>query len=118
MLQRPSPGVTAGSAGPRGHGRSGPGVARREAMRGASGAAAMGAAAYTAPASQGLLYRAGALYNASGRGLPIVMTVANRAIGAPINGFGSGSTTTPTGTGASNGVLTPRTTNNLGNGGR
>ena len=26
-----------------------------------------------------------ALYNASGLGLPIVMTVANRAIGAPIN---------------------------------
>src|SRR6202008_3219299 len=26
-----------------------------------------------------------ALYNASGVGLPIVMTVANRAIGAPIN---------------------------------
>ena len=26
-----------------------------------------------------------ALYNAAGLGLPIVMTVANRAIGAPIN---------------------------------
>ena len=26
-----------------------------------------------------------ALYNASGLGLPIVMTIANRAIGAPIN---------------------------------
>jgi pyruvate ferredoxin oxidoreductase alpha subunit len=26
-----------------------------------------------------------AVYNASGLGLPIVMTVANRAIGAPIN---------------------------------
>src|SRR4029079_6435117 len=31
------------------------------------------------------LYMAEALYNASGLGLPIVMTVANRAIGAPIN---------------------------------
>src|SRR5581483_4752810 len=40
---------------------------------------------YTATASQGLLYMAEALYNASGLGLPIVMTVANRAIGAPIN---------------------------------
>jgi pyruvate ferredoxin oxidoreductase alpha subunit len=36
-------------------------------------------------ASQGLLYMVEALYNASGLGLPIVMTVANRAIGAPIN---------------------------------
>ena len=40
---------------------------------------------YTATASQGLLFMAEALYNASGLGLPIVMTVANRAIGAPIN---------------------------------
>jgi len=46
---------------------------------------AAGARAYTATASQGLLYMAEALYNASGLGLPIVMTVANRAIGAPIN---------------------------------
>jgi pyruvate ferredoxin oxidoreductase alpha subunit len=49
------------------------------------GASAMGARAYTASASQGLLYMAEALPNASGLGLPIVMTVANRAIGAPIN---------------------------------
>jgi pyruvate ferredoxin oxidoreductase alpha subunit len=49
------------------------------------GASAAGARAYTATASQGLLYMAEALYNASGLGLPIVMTVANRAIGAPIN---------------------------------
>ena len=41
--------------------------------------------AYTATASQGLLYMAEAVYNASGLGLPVVMTVANRAIGAPIN---------------------------------
>ena len=49
------------------------------------GASATGARAYTATASQGLLFMAEALYNASGLGLPIVMTVANRAIGAPIN---------------------------------
>ena len=55
------------------------------AMSAAIGASAMGARAYTATASQGLLYMAEALYNASGLGLPIVMTVANRAIGAPIN---------------------------------
>ena len=42
-------------------------------------------ARYTATASQGLLFMAEAVYNASGLGLPIVMTVANRAIGAPIN---------------------------------
>jgi len=51
----------------------------------AIGASAAGARAYTATASQGLLYMAEALFNASGLGLPIVMTVANRAIGAPIN---------------------------------
>lgn len=49
------------------------------------GASATGARAYTATASQGLLYMVEAVYNASGLGLPIVMTVANRAIGAPIN---------------------------------
>jgi len=51
----------------------------------AIGASAAGARAYTATASQGLLFMAEALWNASGLGLPIVMTVANRAIGAPIN---------------------------------
>lgn len=51
----------------------------------AIGASATGARAYTATASQGLLFMAEALYNAAGLGLPIVMTVANRAIGAPIN---------------------------------
>ncbi|HTX46469.1 MAG TPA: hypothetical protein VMD48_09335 [Solirubrobacteraceae bacterium] len=55
------------------------------AMSVAIGASATGARAYTATASQGLLYMAEALYNASGLGLPIVMTIANRAIGAPIN---------------------------------
>ena len=55
------------------------------AMSVAIGASAAGARAYTATASQGLLYMAEAVYNASGLGLPIVMTIANRAIGAPIN---------------------------------
>ncbi|MEQ9038886.1 MAG: pyruvate ferredoxin oxidoreductase [Silicimonas sp.] len=51
----------------------------------AIGASAVGARAYTATASQGLLFMAEAVYNAAGLGLPIVMTVGNRAIGAPIN---------------------------------
>ncbi len=51
----------------------------------AIGASATGARAYTATASQGLLFMAEAVYNASGLGLPIVMTLGNRAIGAPIN---------------------------------
>src|SRR3954466_14690329 len=55
------------------------------AMSAAIGASAAGARTYTATASQGLLYMTEALFNASGLGLPIVMTVANRAIGAPIN---------------------------------
>ena len=55
------------------------------AMSVAIGASATGARAYTATASQGLLFMTEAIYNASGLGLPIVMTVANRAIGAPIN---------------------------------
>ncbi|MBN9096758.1 MAG: hypothetical protein J0I49_01365 [Pseudonocardia sp.] len=49
------------------------------------GASATGSRAYTATASQGLLFMAEAVHNAAGLGLPIVMTVANRAIGAPIN---------------------------------
>jgi pyruvate ferredoxin oxidoreductase alpha subunit len=55
------------------------------AMSVAIGSSATGARTYTATASQGLLYMVEAVYNASGLGLPIVMTVANRAIGAPIN---------------------------------
>ncbi len=55
------------------------------AMSVAIGASATGARAYTATASQGLLYMMEAVYNAAGLGLPIVMTLANRAIGAPIN---------------------------------
>ncbi|MDM8119510.1 transketolase C-terminal domain-containing protein [Succinatimonas hippei] len=49
------------------------------------GASAGGVRTYTATASQGLLYMTEGVYNASGLGLPIVMTVASRAIGAPIN---------------------------------
>ena len=49
------------------------------------GSSAAGARTYTATASQGLLFMAEAVYNASGLGLPIVMTIGNRAIGAPIN---------------------------------
>ncbi len=55
------------------------------AMSVAIGASATGARTYTATASQGLLFMVEPVYNASGLGLPIVMTVANRAIGAPIN---------------------------------
>ena len=55
------------------------------AMSACIGASATGARTYTATASQGLLFMAEALFNASGLGLPIVMTVANRAIGSPIN---------------------------------
>jgi len=49
------------------------------------GASATGARTYTATTSQGLLCMAEAVYNAAGLGLPIVMTIANRAVGAPIN---------------------------------
>ena len=55
------------------------------AMSVAIGASATGSRVFTATASQGLLFMVEPLYNASGLGLPIVMTVANRAIGAPIN---------------------------------
>ena len=55
------------------------------AMGVAIGASAAGARAYTATSSQGLLYMTEALYNASGLGLPVVMTLGTRAIGAPIN---------------------------------
>jgi pyruvate ferredoxin oxidoreductase alpha subunit len=51
----------------------------------AIGSSAAGARSYTATSSQGLLFMAEAVYNAAGLGLPIVMTIGNRAIGAPIN---------------------------------
>ncbi|WP_292380651.1 pyruvate synthase subunit PorA [Methanosarcina sp. UBA289] len=49
------------------------------------GASAVGARTYSATTSQGLLLMHEALFNTSGMRLPVVMTVANRAISAPIN---------------------------------
>lgn len=51
----------------------------------AIGSETSGVRSYTATSSQGLLYMMEAVYNASGMELPIVMTLGNRAIGAPIN---------------------------------
>lgn len=51
----------------------------------AIGSEAAGVRSYTATSSQGLLYMMEAVYNASGLELPIVMTLGNRAIGAPLN---------------------------------
>lgn len=51
----------------------------------AIGSSATGARSYTATSSQGLLFMCEAVYNAAGMALPIVMTLGNRAIGAPIN---------------------------------
>ncbi|MCX9026255.1 MAG: pyruvate synthase subunit PorA [Candidatus Methanoperedens sp.] len=49
------------------------------------GASAAGARTYTSTTSQGLALMHEALFNASGMRLPIVMTVVNRALSAPIN---------------------------------
>ncbi len=49
------------------------------------GASACGVRTYTATASQGLLYMEEVIYNISGMRLPVVLTVANRAVSAPIN---------------------------------
>lgn len=49
------------------------------------GASATGVRAYTATSSQGLLLMTEVLFNIAGMRLPIVLTCANRAIGAPIN---------------------------------
>ena len=51
----------------------------------AIGSSASGARSYTATSSQGLLYMAEAVYSAAGLGLPIVMTLGTRAVGAPLN---------------------------------
>jgi pyruvate ferredoxin oxidoreductase alpha subunit len=51
----------------------------------AIGSEVAGVRSYTATSSQGLLYMMEAVYNASGMELPIVMTLGNRTIGAPIN---------------------------------
>ena len=49
------------------------------------GASAAGARVYSATSSQGLLLMLEVIYNIAGMRLPIVMTLANRAISAPIN---------------------------------
>ena len=49
------------------------------------GASAAGARAYTATSSQGLLLMTEVVFNIAGMRLPVVMTVANRAVSAPIN---------------------------------
>ena len=55
------------------------------AMSAAIGSSAAGARSYTATAAQGLAYMHETLFIASGMRLPIVMTVANRALSAPIS---------------------------------
>ena len=49
------------------------------------GAASAGARAFSATTSQGLLLMGEVLFNISGMRLPLVITVANRAVSAPIN---------------------------------
>ena len=49
------------------------------------GASACGARSYSSTTSQGLALMYEVLYNVSGMRIPIVMNVANRAIGAPLN---------------------------------
>lgn len=49
------------------------------------GASATGVRVYSATSSQGLLLMAEVLFNISGLRMPVVMTIANRAVGAPIN---------------------------------
>ena len=51
------------------------------------GAAAAGSRAYTATSSQGLLLMTEVLYNIGGLRIPIVLTCANRAIGAPVSAW-------------------------------
>ena len=49
------------------------------------GASAVGARAYTASSSQGIMLMAEVLFNIAGLRLPVVLTCANRALSAPIN---------------------------------
>lgn len=51
------------------------------------GASAAGGRTYNATSSQGVLLMMEVLYNASGLRLPLVMTIANRSLSAPINIF-------------------------------
>ncbi|WP_457594339.1 2-oxoacid:ferredoxin oxidoreductase subunit alpha [Hydrogenimonas sp.] len=55
------------------------------AMSGCVGAAAAGGRVATATSSQGFALMAEVLYQASGMRLPIVLTVVNRALAAPLN---------------------------------
>src|SRR3989338_11191953 len=50
-----------------------------------AGASAAGVRTYSATSSQGLLLMIEVVYNLAGMRLPVVMTCANRAVGAPIN---------------------------------
>jgi pyruvate ferredoxin oxidoreductase alpha subunit len=49
------------------------------------GASATGSRTYSATTSQGLLLMAEVVFNAAGMRLPIVMSIANRAVGAPLS---------------------------------
>jgi len=49
------------------------------------GASATGSRVYTASSSQGLLLMTEVIFNIAGLELPVVLTCANRAVGAPIN---------------------------------
>jgi pyruvate ferredoxin oxidoreductase alpha subunit len=49
------------------------------------GSSAMGARCYSSTTSQGLALMYEVLFNVSGMRMPVVMTVANRAMGAPLN---------------------------------
>ncbi|SMH33252.1 pyruvate ferredoxin oxidoreductase [Maritimibacter sp. HL-12] len=49
------------------------------------GAAAAGARAYTASASQGILLMSEVMFNIAGLRVPLVMTIANRAVGGPLS---------------------------------
>ena len=49
------------------------------------GAAAAGSRAYTASSSQGILLMAEVLYNIAGLRVPLVLSCANRAVGAPLS---------------------------------
>ncbi|CCQ73649.1 pyruvate ferredoxin oxidoreductase [Magnetospira sp. QH-2] len=51
----------------------------------ALGAAAAGSRAYTASSSQGIMLMAEVLFNIAGLRIPMVLTCANRAVGAPLN---------------------------------
>ncbi len=51
----------------------------------ALGAASAGSRAYTASSSQGIMLMAEVLFNISGLRVPMVLTCANRAVGAPLN---------------------------------